>query len=219
MRLRKKAWAKPLIDDYTNRIVITKFDFLTNPIKDVFKNNNKLILEIGTGKGDFICGLASKNPNINYIGIEQVETVLAIALKKIIDKELNNVKLIRVNANEMLNIFDTKEIDVIRLNFSDPWPKARHEDRRLTSPEFLKMYRNILNDDGCLIFKTDNREFFDYSVETFKENGWILEEVNYNYPLTDDESDVPTEYERKFRSLGQPIHYLKAIKGDINGKI
>ena len=86
MRLRKKAWAKPLLDDYTNRIVITKLDFLTNPIKDVFKNDNKLVLEIGTGKGDFISELASKNPNINYIGIEQVETVLAIALKKIIDK-------------------------------------------------------------------------------------------------------------------------------------
>ena len=90
MRLRKKAWARPLLDDYTNRIVITKLDFLTNPIKDVFKNDNKLVLEIGTGKGDFISELASKNPDINYIGIEQVETVLAIALKKIIDKELAN---------------------------------------------------------------------------------------------------------------------------------
>ena len=218
MRLRKKAWARPLIDDYTNRIVITKLDFLTNPIKDVFKNDNKLILEIGTGKGDFISELASKNPGVNYIGIEQVETVLAFALKKIIDKELSNVKLIRVNANEMLNIFDTKEIDVIRLNFSDPWPKSRHEDRRLTSPEFLKMYNNILNDDGCVIFKTDNREFFDYSVETFKENGWILEDVNYDYPLTNNNEDVPTEYEKKFRSLGQPIHYLKAVKGENNGK-
>ena len=206
MRLRKKAWAKPLLEDYTDRIVITKLDFLTNPIKDVFKNDNKLVLEIGTGKGDFISELALKNPNTNFIGIEQVETVLAFALRKIIEKKLENVKLIRVNANEMLSIFDTKEIDVIRLNFSDPWPKARHEDRRLTSPDFLKMYRNILNDDGCVIFKTDNREFFDYSVETFKENGWVLEDVNYDYPLTNDENDVPTEYERKFRKLGQPIH-------------
>ena len=145
-----------------------------------------------------------------------METVLAFALRKIIEKQLPNVKLIRVNANEMLSIFDTKEIDVIRLNFSDPWPKSRHEDRRLTSPDFLKMYRNILNDDGCVIFKTDNREFFDYSVETFKENGWVLEDVNYNYPLTNNNEDVPTEYERKFRSLGQPIHYLKAVKGDKN---
>ena len=212
MRLRRKAWAKPLLDDYTNRIVITKLDFLTNPIKDVFKNDNKLVLEIGTGKGDFICGLASKNPNVNYIGIEQVETVLAFALKKVIDKELNNVKLIRVNVNEMLSIFDTKEIDIIRLNFSDPWPKARHEDRRLTSPDFLKMYKNILNDDGCLIFKTDNREFFDYSVETFKEHNWDIVDLNYNYPFTNDKNDVPTEYERKFRALGTPINFIKVKK-------
>ena len=143
MRLRKKAWARPLLDDYTNRVVITKLDFLTNPIKDVFTNNNPLVLEIGTGKGDFITNMAINNPNMNFIGIEQNETILAIALKKVIDLGLTNVKLIRVNANEMLNIFDTKEIDVIRLNFSDPWPKSRHEDRRLTSPEFLHMYFNI----------------------------------------------------------------------------
>ena len=161
--------------------------------------------------------MALNNPDMNFIGIEQNETILAIALKKVIDLGLTNVKLIRVNANEMLSIFDTKEIDIIRLNFSDPWPKSRHEDRRLTSPEFLNMYYNILNDDGYIAFKTDNREFFDYSVETFKENGWVLEEVNYDYPLTNNENDVPTEYEKKFRALGQPIHYLKAVKGDHNG--
>ena len=212
MRLRKKAWAKPLLDDYTDRIVITKLDFLTNPIKDVFSNNNPLVLEIGTGKGDFITKMATNNPNMNFIGIEQNETILAIALKKVIDLGLTNIKLIRVNANEMLNIFDTKEIDVIRLNFSDPWPKSRHEDRRLTSPEFLHMYHNILNDDGYIAFKTDNREFFDYSVESFKENNWVVEDISYNYPLTNNEFDVPTEYERKFRAMGTPINFIKVKK-------
>ena len=212
MRLRKKAWAKPLLDSYTNRIVITKLDFLTNPIKDVFKNNHPLVLEIGVGKGDFICQMAVNNPELNFIGLEQNETVLAIALKKVIDLGLTNVKLIRVNAGEMLSIFDVKEIDVIRLNFSDPWPKSRHEDRRLTSPEFLNMYFNILNDDGCVIFKTDNREFFDYSVETFKENNWDIVDLNYNYPFTNNKEDVPTEYERKFRALGTPINFIKVKK-------
>ena len=110
MRLRKKAWAKPLLDTYTDRIVITKLDFLTNPIKDVFKNNHPLVLEIGVGKGDFICQMAVNNPELNFIGLEQNETVLAIALKKVIDLGLTNVKLIRVNAGEMLSIFDVKEI-------------------------------------------------------------------------------------------------------------
>ncbi len=212
MRLRKKAWARPLLDDYTDRIVITKLDFLTNPIKDVFKNNNKLVLEIGTGKGDFITNMALNNPDMNFIGIEQNETILAIALKKVIDLGLTNVKLIRVNANEMLSIFDTKEIDIIRLNFSDPWPKSKHEDRRLTSPEFLNMYYNILNDDGYIAFKTDNREFFDYSVECFKEHNYSIEDINYNYPLTNNRDDVPTEYERKFRALGTPINFIKVTK-------
>lgn len=212
MRLRKKAWAKPLLDTYTDRIVITKLDFLTNPIKDVFNNNHPLVLEIGTGKGDFICQMALNNPELNFIGLEQNETVLAIALKKVIDLGLTNVKLIRVNAGEMLSIFDTKEIDVIRLNFSDPWPKSRHEDRRLTSPEFLNMYYNILNDDGYVAFKTDNREFFDYSVESFKENNYSVEDISYNYPLTNNKDDVPTEYERKFRSLGTPINFIKVKK-------
>lgn len=216
MRLRKKAWAKPFIDTYTDRVVITKFDFLTNPIKGVFeeqRRDNPLVLEIGTGKGDFITGMAINNPDTNFIGIEQNETVLAIALKKVIDLKLTNVKLIRVNANEMLNIFDIKEIDVIRLNFSDPWPKSRHEDRRLTSPEFLNMYNNILNDEGYIIFKTDNREFFDYSVESFKENKWEVVDLSYNYPLTNNKDDVPTEYERKFRAMGTPINFIKVRKG------
>ena len=170
------------------------------------------MLEIGTGKGDFITKMAINNPNTNFIGIEQNETILAIALKKVIDLGLTNVKLIRVNANEMLNIFDTKEIDAIRLNFSDPWPKSRHEDRRLTSPEFLNMYYNILNDDGYIAFKTDNREFFDYSVESFKENHYLVEDISYNYPLTNNEFDVPTEYERKFRAMGTPINFVKVKK-------
>ena len=212
MRLRKKSWARPLLDTYTYRIIITKLDFLTNPIKEVFKNNHPLVLEIGVGKGDFICQMATNNPELNFIGLEQNETVLAIALKKVIDLGLTNVKLIRVNAGEMLSIFDTKEIDVIRLNFSDPWPKSRHEDRRLTSPDFLNMYYNILNDDGFVIFKTDNREFFDYSVEMFKENNWDIEDLNYNYPFTNNKDDVPTEYERKFRALGTPINFIKVKK-------
>lgn len=212
MRLRKKEWAKPLIKEQTDKIVISKLDFLTSNIKKSFKNNKKLILEIGVGRGDFICEMALLNDDSNFIGIEQSETALAIALRKIVDKEIKNVKLILVDAREMLNIFNSKEIDVIRLNFSDPWPKARHEGRRLTSFAFLEMYKRILNDDGKIVFKTDNRDLFDYSVESFKENGFKIETVNYDYPLTFNKDDVPTEYEKKFRNLNQKIFYMSVNK-------
>ena len=121
------------------------------------------------GKGDFIIENALRYKDINFIGIEKYDSVIVRAIQKSNELELNNLKIVRIDANKLEEVFD-KEIDTIYLNFSDPWPKSRHEDRRLTSPEFLKMYNNILNDDGCVIFKTDNREFFDYSVETFKEN-------------------------------------------------
>ena len=108
----------------------------------------------------------------------------------------------------MLSIFDTKEIDVIRLNFSDPWPKSRHEDRRLTSPEFLNMYRNILNDDGYVAFKTDNRELFEFSLISLNENNWRFLDLTFDLHARE-EDIVTTEYEDKFSAKGNPIYFVK----------
>ncbi len=212
MRIRRKPWTSKLIKEQTGKLLISKLDFLSKPIKETFNNDNKLVLEIGSGKGDFICNLAKLNPDTNFIGVEQDDTVVGIALRKIINEDLKNVRLIHMNAEEMLNVFMEKEVDIIRLNFSDPWPKKKHAERRLTSKKFLDLYKKILKDEGRIIFKTDNVDLFDFSLASFKENDWDINEVNRNYPLTENKDDVPTEYEKKFRKEGKPIYYLEAIK-------
>ncbi|MBE6124659.1 MAG: tRNA (guanosine(46)-N7)-methyltransferase TrmB [Erysipelotrichaceae bacterium] len=219
MRLRNKKWARPLLESL-DELSIKDGTVYKGKWNELFGNNNPIYLEIGMGKGDFICGLASKNPNINFIGIERAETVAAIALKKINSLELTNVKIMNVDAINLENIFEAEEINQIYLNFSDPWPKKRTTKKRLTYVTYLDMYKNILVKDGKVVFKTDNRGLFDYSVESFQENGWNLENVSYNYPLTDSNIDVPTEYEKRFREMGNPIHRLEATyEGRIdNGK-
>ena len=178
----------------------------------VFNNNNPIQIEIGTGKGNFIIEKAKENPNINYIGIERYDSVLVRAIQKSNDLELNNLKLLRINANKIEEIFQ-KEIDTIYLNFSDPWPKDRHAKRRLTSPIFLDKYTKIFKNKYHIIMKTDNIDLFNYSKETLKEAGYnIIKETNdlYNSPYL--ENNIKTEYEIKFTSKGITITYLEATK-------
>lgn len=211
MRLRKKKWAKPLLESQTD-YVITDFSNVKGNWKKLFNNDNPIYLEIGMGKGDFICGLAINNPSINYVGIELSETVAAIALKKIMEHELSNVKIINGDASNLENIFTSGEISRIYLNFSDPWPKKRHERKRLTYKTFLEKYERLLAGKGIICMKTDNRALFDFSLESFEENGWKLRNVDFDYPLTENKDDVPTEYERRFRMLDNPICRVEASK-------
>jgi len=211
VRLRKKKWAKPLLESQTE-YVITDFEKVKGNWNKEFDNSNPIYLEIGMGKGDFICGLAMQNPSINYVGIELSETVAAIALKKIISHELTNVKIIRYDASNLENIFTSGEISRIYLNFSDPWPKKRHEKKRLTYKDFLSKYERLLGKDGKICMKTDNMDLFDFSVKSFEENGWKLSNVDREYPLTLNNEDVPTEYERRFREMNNPIYRLEARK-------
>ena len=148
--------------------------FINNP-KDyrgkwnkLFNNNNPIYIEIGMGKGNFIIKNAIANPNINYIGIEMYDSVILRAVEKTNELELNNLYLIRMDARLTEEVFD-KEIDLIYLNFSDPWPKERHIKRRLTSPRFLARYDSIFKDKKHIIMKTDNIDLFNYSVESLKE--------------------------------------------------
>ena len=173
MRLRKKKWAKPLLES-TTEYVITDFEKVKGNWNKEFNNENPIYLEIGMGKGDFLCGLALQNPSINYVGIELSETVAAIALKKIMSYELTNVRIIRFDASNLENIFTSGEISRIYLNFSDPWPKKRHEKKRLTYKDFLDKYERLLEGKGKVCFKTDNEGLFDFSLESFELNGWKL---------------------------------------------
>lgn len=176
----------------------------------LFNNNNPIHLEIGMGKGNFIISNALANPNINYIGIEMYDSVILRAIEKTDSLELNNLYLIRMDARLVPEVF-TKEINLIYLNFSDPWPKERHAKRRLTSPQFLNRYDSIFVNNGHIIMKTDNRPLFDYSIESLKEYGYDI--IDFTYDLHSDKDNIiTTEYEDKFISQGIKINYFEAVK-------
>ena len=176
----------------------------------LFNNNNPIYIEIGMGKGNFIIKNAIENPNINYIGIEMYDSVILRAVEKTNELELNNLYLIRMDARLIEDVFD-REIDLIYLNFSDPWPKERHAKRRLTSPRFLSRYDNIFKRDMHIIMKTDNIDLFNYSIDSLKEYGYTIDEVS-NDLHNDKDNIITTEYEDKFTSKGIKINYLSAGK-------
>ncbi len=177
----------------------------------LFNNSNPIYIEIGMGKGNFIINNAINYPNINFIGIEKYDSVLIRAVQKLGDKDLKNLKLIRMDANKIDEFFD-HEIDLIYLNFSDPWPKDRHEKRRLSSPNFLKKYDQIFKNDKHIIMKTDNRKLFEYSLKIFNNESYRIEDISLdlhkdNYPF-----NIKTEYEEKFSKQGIPIYMVNVKK-------
>ena len=172
----------------------------------VFNNDNNIEVEIGMGKGKFIIEKAIQNPNINYIGIEKYDSPLVSAVKKLEELEINNLKLICLDALGIEEVFD-HEIDKIYLNFSDPWPKKRHAKRRLTSSIFLNKYENLFENEKHIEMKTDNDDLYNYSCESFIENGYDIVKTDTNYLDT-----IRTEYEDKFISLGKNINYISVVK-------
>jgi len=182
--------------------------------KDVFKNNNPIHIEIGTGKGNFIIGKALANPKINFIGIEKVDSIIARCLQKIPD-DIPNLKVVRMNALELEEVFN-KEIDTIYLNFSDPWPKKRWHKRRLTSEIFLKKYDSVFKKNNHIIQKTDNKDLFEYSIVSFSQYGYTIKEISLDLHNSEIEGNIMTEYEEKFSKKGNPIYYIEVEKEIIN---
>ena len=179
----------------------------------IFGNNNPIFIEVGMGKGQFITSLAALHPEINYIGIEKYSSVLIRAIEKQEELQLPNLKFLRFDAEYLPDIFAPGEITHIYLNFSDPWPKDRHAKRRLTSTRFLERYNNILTPEGRVMFKTDNKDLFDFSLEQVEEAGWILENHTYDLHHSEyNEGNVMTEYEEKFSAKGNPICRLVAYR-------
>lgn len=177
----------------------------------LFKNNNPIDIEIGMGKGDFIIGMAKMNPNINFIGIEMYDSVIVRAVQKLESEKIDNLKLIRMDANKIEEVFD-KEINTIYLNFSDPWPKERHSKRRLTSPFFLQKYENVFKGEKKIIQKTDNINLFAFSIESLSNNGYILKNVTLDLHSSKTEGNVMTEYEKRFVLENVRICRLEAYK-------
>ncbi len=205
MRLRNITGSREVIGD--SRFVVHEPNEQKGKWQALFGNANPIRIEIGMGKGKFLHTLAKMNPDINYVGIEKYSSVLLRAIQKMEEEELPNLMFIRMDAEEIADVFGTGEVDKIYLNFSDPWPKDRHAKRRLPSRQFLSRYDQILKKDGKLEFKTDNRDLFDFAVEEVPEAGWKIEALTYDLHHEEEmlAGNVMTEYEEKFSSMGNPI--------------
>lgn len=213
MRLRNIPRAQEEID--ANPIAVKEEKKYRGNWNTVFENEQPIHIEIGMGKGQFILELAKQNPDKNYIGIERYSSVLLRALEKHDTeeyRELSNIRFICMDAAELPEVFAPGEVEKIYLNFSDPWPKARHARRRLTSTRFLSIYEKVLVEQGIVEFKTDNRPLFEFSLEQVEEAGWELKAHTFDLHNNKEmnEGNIMTEYEAKFSSMGNPIHKLIA---------
>lgn len=210
MRLRNVKEAGDILED--GKYYLSNYKEFKGKFRDYFGNDNPIYLEIGTGKGDFIIESSIRNKDINYIGMEKYDSVIVRAIQKSNEVDVNNLAFIRANAIYLEDIFD-REIDTILLNFSDPWPKDRHSDRRLTSRKFLERYDKVFRGAKRIVMKTDNAPLFDFSLESLRDYGYTIVYENRNLGEYDD-GNVMTEYEKRFRKLGEKINKLVAYKED-----
>lgn len=202
MRHRRKDWQQQYLD--------SEFDFyIKEPsnFKGQWKQQyQKLHIEIGSGKGQYICEMAKMNPDKLFIAIERMPLIGAYILRKLDEESLANVKVIIDNADNLLEWFDEHEIDVIHLNFVDPWPKKSHSKRRLTHHHYLEKYRQLLTENGEVRFKTDNARFFEFSMMELIQFGGYASEFSVDFRSEPHLEDAITEYEARFMNLNQPIY-------------
>lgn len=210
MRLRHIKGCEDFITDAKECIREDKAIALKGKIQNIFDIRRPLQIEIGMGKGQFIRNMAIKHPDINFIGVERYESVLMKAVQRKrnleADKTIDNLRFLCADARKLAEIFEVGEADKIFLNFSDPWPKDRHADRRLTSPYFFDIYDRILKSDGVIEFKTDNVGLFEYSLKVIKDSKWRLDFCSFDFHSEkESEENIMTEYEEKFAGQGNKI--------------
>ena len=209
MRVRNRKGATELLESNPQYVILNPEDAKGKWHK-IFGNDHPIHIEVGSGKGAFITGMAKANPEINYIGIDIQKSVLSYALDKVLEADVPNIKLLLVDGDSLTNYFEDGEIDQLYLNFSDPWPKKRHKKRRLTYKSFLDTFKQILPEHGEIHFKTDNRGLFEYSLVSFSQYGMTLKGVWLDLHASNFEGNVMTEYEKKFSSKGQVIYRVEA---------
>ena len=211
MRVRNRKGAPEMMAANTQYVVENPEAF-KGKWAEKFGNDHPIHIEVGSGKGAFITGMAERHPDINYIAIDMQLTVLSYALDKVLEMNLPNVQLLHVDGSSLTNYFADGEVALVYLNFSDPWPKTRHEKRRLTYKDFLKTYETILVPHGQIHFKTDNRGLFEYSLASMSQYGMTLQQVWLDLHADTDFAgkNVMTEYEAKFSSKGQVIYRVEA---------
>lgn len=210
MRMRRLKWAEDYLKNSPSRVM--------EPASEKGKwkkrlKQDRLHVEIGTGKGSYSWQMADRYPNEAFVAIEMNESAAGLAARKYDENPRGNLALIYGNAADLTDWFGNGEIDVIHLNFSDPWPKRRNAKRRLSSPSFLKQYQQVLSEDGEIQMKTDNSGLFEYSVLEMLNAGFILEDLSVDYRREDHPEDAITEYENKFMEAGQPIYRSVWKKG------
>lgn len=201
---------KETIINNSRYIILSPMEYI-GCFNKLFNNDNPIYIEIGMGKGNFIIENAKRYPNINFIGIERYDSIIALALKKMECEELNNLRVIRMDASIIEKVFH-QEVDKIYLNFSDPWPKKRHINRRLTSFTFLEKYEQIFKGQKEIVMKTDNRELFEYSLTSLTSFGYQISDISLDLHRDDYPDNIETEYEEKFSKMGNPIYYVNVIK-------
>ena len=209
MRVRNRKGATELLEAHPQYVILNPAD-AKGRWQEIFGNNHPIHVEVGSGKGAFVSGMTKANPDINYIGIDIQKSVLSYALDKVLATDVPNIKLLWVDGSDLTDYFEEDEIDRLYLNFSDPWPKKRHEKRRLTYHSFLATYQQILPENGEIHFKTDNRGLFEYSLVSFSQYGMKLKGVWLDLHASDFEDNVLTEYEQKFANKGQVIYRVEA---------
>ena len=198
MRTKYKPWAKPYIDEH-KEVTFSKEELLSF--------DKPYYLEIGSGKGQFLVDMANKFPDKFFVGIEKNVTCAGFTAKKLVEQEITNAKLMFINAELLMGEIKDNSVEVIFLNFSDPWPKKRHHKRRLTADSFLANYYRVLKSGGRLIIKTDNVDLFAFTLENLVNSKFKLVYKTDNY-MNYDEFDTMTEYEKSFRDEGVAIHRL-----------
>lgn len=206
MRLRKKAWIAEAIQAYDDIVINTPLEENKGKWRELIGGNAPLHVELGTGRGNFITGMAALHSEVYFVGLEAVVDVLYDAAQKARAQEVKNVRLAVFDANHILDIFAPGEIDRLYINFCDPWPKNRHAKRRLTHSLFLEKYRQVLAPGGELCFKTDNEKLFEFSLNEFAGAGLALSNITFDLHNSGFEGNVMTEYEAKFSSLGMKIY-------------
>ena len=212
MRLRRKPWIDEAIHEYDSHFIMDEQEQYKGRWRDIFKSPElPLYMELGTGKGKFIAGMAEAHPEANFLGFEVQIGVVYYAAQKLFEQDAPNAKVTLFDIAGIEEVVAPGEVDRFYINFCDPWPKVRHAKRRLTYRTFLDRYARLLKDGREVHFKTDNEDLFNFSLEEFKECGWELKQVTFDLHKTD-LPNVKTEYETKFSAKGQPIFRLEAVK-------
>lgn len=209
MRVRKKKHCRERMESCSD-IWIKKPYSLKGKWKEVFGNDNPIHIEIGCGKGGFITGMAKMYPNINFVAIEVVEDVIVMAMEKAKEADITNVLFADIDANTLEDVFEKGEIERIYLNFSDPWKKNKQAKRRLTHKNFLDRYKAVLKIGDFIWFKTDNKQLFEFSLNSFAAEDFKMQNITLDLHSSTFEGNVMTEYEKRFVDLGQPIYRLEA---------